>query len=416
MKKITIPVFSAFPGYDSQFLALRRFAKWFNRQHEGECHIEFDLVGWCENDPCAIISHNALFPEYKHLHYKDITKVPWHKVKDFKLLIYSSCCQDISGNGKQAGLAKDSGTRSALIWEILDGIMTRKPQIAILENVADLCGKSFCNEFCKWQEAVDAVGYHSCWSTLMASDFEVPQNRDRAFMVSLIDDIKQNISFPKPHPERINDVETFLERGKVDEKYYYPEDVAVRCVVAIHDKKPQDIDGIRIKYHGECKEQIVTPTCKCGTHRISPTLLANAGYEKVDYKNFVTTGHFPGPAVLEVWETTEDVDIPYARYIDMAKEKNDSERKVANASEKLVKKQLLELSSNRYFRLRRLTPFECFKLMGVDKYNINKLITSGVPEAQLYKQAGNAIVVDVLFNLYKSIFSDEFLRIVNSDV
>jgi site-specific DNA-cytosine methylase len=90
----------------------------------------------------------------------------------------------------------------------------------------------------------------------------------------------------------------------------------------------------------------------------------------------------------------------------MAKEKNDSERKVANASEKLIKKQLLELTSNRYFRLRRLTPRECFKLMGVDMCSINKLVTSGVPEAQLYKQAGNAIVVDVLVNLYKSIFND----------
>lgn len=405
MKKITIPVFSAFAGYDSQFLALRRFAKWFNRQYEGECYIEFELVGWCEIDPWAIKSHNALFPEYKHLHYNDITKVPWHKVKDFKWLIYSSCCQDISGNGKQAGLAKDSGTRSSLIWEVLDGIKDRMPKVAILENVSDLLDKSFCNEFCKWQEAVDAVGYHSCWSTLKASDFEVPQNRDRAFMVSLIDDVKQKVSFPKPHPERVKDVETFLEK-EVDEKYYYSEEEAVRCIVAIHGKKPQGIDGISIKDHGECIEQIVTPTCKCGIHRISPTLLANAGYEKVGYKNFVTTGHFPGPAVLEVWETTEDVNIPYAKYIEMAKEKNDSERKVANASEKLIKKQLLELTSNRYFRLRRLTPRECFKLMGVDMCSINKLVTSGVPEAQLYKQAGNAIVVDVLVNLYKSIFND----------
>ena len=392
MKKITIPVFSAFAGYDSQFLALRRFAKWFNRQYEGECYIEFELVGWCEIDPWAIKSHNALFPEYKHLHYNDITKVPWHKVKDFKWLIYSSCCQDISGNGKQAGLAKDSGTRSSLIWEVLDGIKDRMPRVAILENVADLLDKSFCNEFCKWQEAVDAVGYHSCWSTLKASDFDVPQNRDRAFMVSLIDDVKQKVSFPKPHPERVKDVETFLEK-EVDEKYYYSEEEAVRCIVAIHGKKPQGIDDISIKGHGECKEQIVTPTCKCGIHRISPTLLANAGYEKVGYKNFVTTGHFPGPAVLEVWETTEDVNIPYAKYIDMAKEKNDSERKVANASEKLIKKQLLELTSNRYFRLRRLTPRECFNTQG---FPSDYKLPDNQSDSRLYKQAGNSVCVSVI--------------------
>ena len=66
MKKITIPVFSAFAGYDSQFLALRRFANWFNRAFKGLFYIEFDLVGWCEIDPYAIKSHNALFPEYKN--------------------------------------------------------------------------------------------------------------------------------------------------------------------------------------------------------------------------------------------------------------------------------------------------------------------------------------------------------------
>ena len=57
MKKITFPVFSAFAGYDSQNLALRRFAKWFNNKNKSSFHIEFDLVGWCEIDPDAVASH-----------------------------------------------------------------------------------------------------------------------------------------------------------------------------------------------------------------------------------------------------------------------------------------------------------------------------------------------------------------------
>ena len=63
MKNIEIRVFSAFAGYDSQFLALRRFEKWFNEFNKGHIHLEFDLVGWCEIDEYAIASHNALFPE-----------------------------------------------------------------------------------------------------------------------------------------------------------------------------------------------------------------------------------------------------------------------------------------------------------------------------------------------------------------
>ena len=86
MKNITIPVFSAFAGYDSQFLALRRYAKWFNKVHNGRIHLKFDLVGWCEIDEYAIASHNALFPEYRDRHYNDIKTVPWHRLK-FAILI-----------------------------------------------------------------------------------------------------------------------------------------------------------------------------------------------------------------------------------------------------------------------------------------------------------------------------------------
>jgi DNA (cytosine-5)-methyltransferase 1 len=59
-----------------------------------------------------------------------------------------------------------------------------------------------------------------------------------------------------------------------------------------------------------------------------------------------------------------------------------------------------------YFRLRHLTPRECFRFMSVDEESIDKLVSSSVSEDQLYKQAGNAIVVQVLVNLYKSIFND----------
>ena len=57
-------------------------------------------------------------------------------------------------------------------------------------------------------------------------------------------------------------------------------------------------------------------------------------------------------------------------------------------------------------RVRKLTERECFRLMGVDEENIIKLTSSGIPEGQLYKMAGNAIVVKVMYHLYTSIFND----------
>ena len=92
--------------------------------------------------------------------------------------------------------------------------------------------------------------------------------------------------------------------------------------------------------------------------------------------------------------------------IDMAATDTERTFKIINGSMNDILAQIKNMGVGDYFRLRRLTPSECFRLMGVDGDNISKLASSSVPEGQLYKMAGNAIVVDTLFNLYKSIFSD----------
>lgn len=80
--------------------------------------------------------------------------------------------------------------------------------------------------------------------------------------------------------------------------------------------------------------------------------------------------------------------------------------KIINDSREDILKQIDSMRNRVYFRLRRLTPRECFRLMSVEDSDINKLVTSGVPEDQLYKMAGNAIVIKVLYHLYTSIFDD----------
>ena len=79
-KENPLRVFTAFSGYDSQCLALKRLG------------IPFDLVGWSEIDPAAIQAHNALFPEYSERNYGDISKIDWSKTPNFDLFTYSSPC------------------------------------------------------------------------------------------------------------------------------------------------------------------------------------------------------------------------------------------------------------------------------------------------------------------------------------
>lgn len=58
------------------------------------------------------------------------------------------------------------------------------------------------------------------------------------------------------------------------------------------------------------------------------------------------------------------------------------------------------------FRIRKLTPRECFRLMGVDDKDIDKIQSSGVSNSAQYKLAGNSIVVDVLFYIFRKMFID----------
>jgi DNA (cytosine-5)-methyltransferase 1 len=65
-----------------------------------------------------------------------------------------------------------------------------------------------------------------------------------------------------------------------------------------------------------------------------------------------------------------------------------------------------ELQNKRY-RIRKLTPRECFRLMDVCESDIDKIQTSGVSESQQYKMAGNSIVVACMVGIFKNLFTNE---------
>ena len=139
---------------------------------------------------------------------------------------------------------------------------------------------------------------------------------------------------------------------------------------------------------------------------ICPTLVADVNYVNGNYKKFLSSTHYPRPGVLEVWHTTEQVMIPYKELTDSTSISTERKFKIINASKNDILEQLDNLGVGNYFRLRRLTPRECFRFMSVEEKHIDELVKSGVSDAQLVKQAGNAIVIQVLVNLYKSIFED----------
>lgn len=158
-------------------------------------------------------------------------------------------CQDLSLAGKQAGMSKGSNTRSGLLWEVerllqesIDNNL-ELPDILLMENVPQVCNKKNEKDFNEWKSFLVSIGYKNFVQILNASDFGVPQNRKRCFMVSVLtnEDITYNFPKSKPLTKCVKDIlEPF-----VDEKYYIKNDRAKELIKSLLDRgvlpNPKDI-------------------------------------------------------------------------------------------------------------------------------------------------------------------------------
>lgn len=226
-----LKVFTTFSGYDSQLMALRRAG------------IPFECIGWSEIDKYAIQAHNAVFPEYADRNFGDITKIDWANVPDFDFLTYSSPCQDFSQCGLQRGGQEGSGTRSSLLWEVKKAILAKKPQFLLMENVKALVSKKFLPTFKLWLDWLSGQGYVNHPSVLNASDFGVAQNRERIFVVSMLDDRW----FYFPDVIRLTkSVEDYLE-DIVDDKYFKSQEAVDSFIAQLSEEDKKKLDEIYVE-------------------------------------------------------------------------------------------------------------------------------------------------------------------------
>lgn len=135
------------------------------------------------------------------------------------ILTYSFPCQDLSLAGLGKGMSKGSGTRSGMLWEVERILLECKgnlPQILLMENVPQVIGTNNIEDFKLWQKQLEDLGYKNYVEILNAKDYGIPQNRQRAFMISILGDY--NYNFPKKLKlkKRLKDM---LEEN-VDKKYY----------------------------------------------------------------------------------------------------------------------------------------------------------------------------------------------------
>lgn len=226
-EKVFLTLFS---GYDSQLMA----ADVLRKRHP---EFKWTCAGWSDIDKYACMMHNLVFPQYADKALGDITKIDWRKVKNtlagrqiVDMLTYSSPCQDISQCGKQMGLKEGSGTRSALLWNVVDAIEVLRPKYLLQENVAALVSKKFMPDFQRWLDKLSSLGYVSKWARLNARYYVVPQNRDRVFCLSMRKEVAFNYQFPEPIAlqRRLEDV---LEE-EVADRYFLKDDAVGKFLEA----------------------------------------------------------------------------------------------------------------------------------------------------------------------------------------
>lgn len=172
----------------------------------------------------ACVQHNCL---------GDISIIDPNSIPDHDLFTYSFPCQDISVAGNQKGLEKGGGTRSGLLWECEKIIAAKKPKYLLMENVKNLVGKKFKADFDKWCSWLEEQGYKNFYKVLNAKDYGVPQNRERVFMVSILDE-NATYEFPEKFPLELR-LKDILE-DVVDEKYYIDNEASNRLLKALEEK------------------------------------------------------------------------------------------------------------------------------------------------------------------------------------
>jgi DNA (cytosine-5)-methyltransferase 1 len=335
-------------------------------------------------------------------------------------------CQAFSLAGKRLG--KDD-KRGVLFFNSHEFIKTNKPRYFIFENVKGLLSDDNGNTFNEWVNLLggksvngnavlfpneDSVPYHLYWQVLNAKNHGVPQNRERVFLIGIRDDKDNSFRFPIDEhlTKRLKDV---LEKD-VDEKYFLSE----KLLSYFEDHKQMHKErGNGFKFQPHNYETIISNaiSTKCGTRQTDPYIkiksATSKGYEEAtegDSINFSvpnseTRRGRVGKGVAQTLDTQCNQGVVYNdKRLNQTIQKHDlkpGEIKILDTYNKTIHDDCPTLKSSHAqnndrklwdgYKIRRLTPRECFRLM-----DFPDTFTWPVSDSQAYKQAGNSIVVRVL--------------------
>lgn len=382
--------------------------------------IEYKIVDYVEIDKYAVASFNAM--HNTDFQPQDICE--WDKDIDVDLVMHGSPCQDFSLAGLQAGGDEGSGTRSSLMYETVRIVEKLKPKYVIWENVKNLLSKKHKHNFDAYLETMENLGYKNFYQVLNAKDYGIPQNRERVFTISIRNDINLDFVFPPKQDLKLK-LKDMLE-SNVDEKYYLSDkmikyisatgtanfrnpdskinlDVA-RPLTTDPNKRAgttnylcndlpdnYDLNEVVRKYGifdtEQSKHQAGSVYDKSG---LSPTLdTMQGGYRQpLVEDSYIFVKNATKQGYLEATEG-DGINISSRMKYQRGNVQKDSIQTITTSGGNDRGVVINDL------KIRKLTPKECWRLMGFDDSDFEKAEKVN-SNTQLYKQAGNSIVVNVL--------------------
>ena len=342
----------------------------------------------------------------KKLNLGDVSKIyDYDKFAGVDLITHGSPCQDFSVAGLQAGGDKGTGTRSSLMWETVRIIENVKPKYVVWENVKNLLSKSHRHNFDSYIQIMNDLGYNSYYKVLNAKDYGIPQNRERVYTISILKDLDRGYEFPGGTELKLK-LKDMLE-DSVDEKYY------LSAKLIKYFEKQNEVNrekGRGFKFEvtsGDCVAKTVTT--RVGACRTEDNYIKVIGEVDIkghdcikrvyDVEGIAPTltdmqGGHRQPKILE-----RELEYPY-----IAASRGRNPDKPGDRTPGIPTEQRLEpnrfgvsntitsVQKDNYVvegreRIRKLTPRECWRLMGFGDEDFNKARGVGVSDTQLYKQA-----------------------------
>lgn len=341
-------------------------------------------AGSCEKDKFAIKSYRAMFNTEGEWFADDVAAIASSDIPYADIWTFGFPCQDISVAGHQKGLG---GERSGLYFKILDLVKGKeegdKPRWLVAENVKNLLSIGGGWDFLTVLSEMDEAGYDVQWQVLNSKDFGVPQNRERVFIVG--------------HLRTDGGRKVLPVEGE--------NALALKQIVG-------GAQGYRVYDPGGLSCTLASEAGGVGAK--TGLYLINKNGDGIRYRNdfnCLDANYFKG---LDAHQARTGVLEARPVLTPDRKEKRQNGRRMKEAGEPMFTltgqdRHGIAIAGDGCgcsSRIRRLTPRECFRLQGFpdELFEKARAVNS---DSQLYKQAGNAVTVNVAFAIASRLNTEE---------